>query len=518
MTELSPIERVGRVALDGVIEVVLGANLWSKQVEICRALSKPNAQVVVPACWASGKSFLGGRIPLAYHLTYVPSKVVITSSREDQLEDVLWSELRGAYHNAIIDFPGHLPPREMRLYASGEHFVVGHSPARPEGLKGYHAKNILVVVDEGSYMPPDMGQAVMSLVATGSAVQGTDARLLVLLNPTDAESWAAQLTLSPNVVTIPITAFDTPGLAHLTAEQIAERWGEESFLDSNRVPRREPSPAGAALISPEHLDSMVAQGNGPGTMEWETGVMARFWSAGTNHLVPRDMYDAALARTGTDGPYNFGVDLAAGYGDSESVVAVRKGNVLVGLEARTGMFAEDFLRSVVKPMADAMKPAMVVYDADGPGAGVARLAKDLFGGSAFGFRGGYKWGMQFLNTRSAWWWKIRHRFLTGDIAIERDDMTLRRQLLAMRFDHNSLGQLRVIDKHTLHRRGMHSIDRADALCYAFAYDTANVTRSDVSAEVDPQAWGRVKRKNEAAKKNRTGYVVMPRGGVYLPKR
>lgn len=524
---LTAVQKVGQRALDGVIEVVLGASLWHKQRQIARAISVPNSRVVVPACWASGKSYLGGRIPLAYHLTYQPSKVVLTSSREDQLEDVLWSELRSSYHQSLIDFPGHLPPREMRLHPSPNHFIVGHSPARPEGLKGYHAKHILVVVDEGSYMPQDMGQAVMSLVSTGDTDQDTDARLLVLLNPSSADSWAADLTQSPLVTTIPITAFDTPGLSHMTNEEIKDRWGEES-LPPDRVPIHENLPPGAALISPSHLDDMCGRGNGPGTLEWETGVMARFWSAGSNKLVTANDFDRAVTRgeelTLEDItairklPHYFGVDLAS-YGDSESVTAIRAGNNLLELHAREGILPEDYLRQVVKPLFDLHKPSLVIYDADGPGAGVARLARDLFGHAAFGFRGAMKFGTQYVNVRSAWWWKMRHRFLTNDINILPRDQVLRRQMTALNFDHSSAtGQLKVEDKHTLHRRGYSSIDRADAVMYAFAHDTNNTDRSDVHDDIPPeQNWGRARRRNAKATAMKSGYVTLP-NGIRLPRR
>lgn len=525
---LTAIQRVGRYALDGVVEVVLGADLWPKQVEVARALSKPNARVVVRACWASGKSFLGGRLPLAYYLTYpggpgAQTKVVLTSSREDQLEDVLWSELRSAYSGSIIDIPGHLPPREMRLYANGDHYIVGHSPARPEGLKGYHAQHVLVVVDEGSYMPPDMGQAVLSLVSTGDSTQGTDARLLVLLNPSDSDSWAAQLVSSPHVTDIAITAFDTPGLSHLTNQEIKDRWGEDS-LPPDRVPVLQRMPKGAALISPKHLDDMVARGNGPGSLEWETGVMARFWSSGSNKLVPPELYDQAFARRLTppeDPPpsvFYFGIDIAS-YGDSESVIAIRQHpNHLRSIHARESMLPEDFLRQVAKPLFDQFSPSMVVYDADGPGAGVARLCRDLFGSAAFGFRGSMKYGTQFLNTRSHWWWKMRHRFLTEDIVLDFNDQTLRRQMTALKFDHNSSGQLKVEDKHSLHRRGFSSIDRADAVMYAFAHDTNMAERTDVSQAPREELWGRAARAQKKRQQSRSGFVPMPRGGARLPRR
>lgn len=505
------LQKVGTKALDGVIEVGLGADLWSIQRKIARALSTPNARVVVPACFSSGKSFLGGALPLAFHMTFDPSKVIMTSSREDQLEDVLWAELRRHYSNLIIPLQGHLPPREMRYYPRNDHFIVGHSPARPEGLKGYHGPKILVVVDEGSHMPPDMGQAVLSLMSSG------DARLLVLLNPTSADSWAANLTESSHVTTIPISAFDTPLLSHLTNEEIAERWGETS-LPPTRLPTPESSPSGAALITPKHLDDMCSRGQGPGSYEWETGTMARFWSAGSNRLVPDTEYQAALARTGThEGqPYSFGIDLAS-YGDSESVVAIRRGNVLLSFEARHKMQPEDFIRSVVGPLYQKFNPSMVVYDADGPGAGVARLMQETCGASAFGFRGQFKWGVQFLNTRSAWWWKLRNRFITGDIAISFTDATLQRQIFALTYDHTSAGLLKVLDKHSLHRKGISSIDRADAMMYAFAYDAPTSVREEIDNTPPEELWGRA-RKRARAVKSQQGYVVMPRGRVPLPRR
>jgi hypothetical protein len=89
---------------------------------------------------------------------YFPAKVPATAPTSHQLEDVLWSEI-AKWHRVMKD---RLPAvGEQFEWSSGafrlksapnEGFAVARTsrPERPEALQGFHADNILFLVDEAS--------------------------------------------------------------------------------------------------------------------------------------------------------------------------------------------------------------------------------------------------------------------------------------------------------------------------------------------------------------------------------
>ena len=73
---------------------------------------------------------------------------------------------------------------------------------------------------------------------------------------------------------------------------------------------------------------------------------------------------------------------------------------------------------------------------------------------------------RYANARAEWWWSLRSRFESGDIAIP-DDEELVSQLADIRYKINSRGQIQIESKEDMKRRGGSSPDRADALMLAF---------------------------------------------------
>jgi hypothetical protein len=350
----------------------------------------------------------------------------------------------------------------------GSRLLVGMSPAEVEGYKGYHGSHVLVIVDEAIAMSHEEAAGLDTLMASG------DARMLLLLNPTDTNSWASEAVEAGgyNVITIP--AWDTPNFSCMSNDEIHDRWGVE--LPATRRPLVETSPKGADLISPKYCDDLLAAGNGPGSFQWETSVEARFFEQGSDVVVPKAWYDLSRSADGVDGPVNFGVDLAS-YGDSESVVAIRKGNRLIALHAVTGVRTDRFWHDYVKPLVESYEPVHVCFDADGPGAGSYSDAAAVCGERRMlPFRGSYPMSTQWVNYRSMGWWNLRRRFELADIAIGIDDPVLRRQMTTVTYRRRN-GLVAVTSKADLRRReGLRHLDRADAVVYAFATDPPSEQR------------------------------------------
>ena len=164
-------------------------------------------------------------------------------------------------------------------------------------------------------------------------------------------------------------------------------------------------------------------------------------------------------------PYRLGVDVAR-FGSDKTALCVRHG------------WSVDYLRSFsrIDTMRTAGEAAALVRDHDIPavfvdegglGAGVVDRLRELrapvygvqFGGKA-------RQPGRFANMRAEIFWELRRLFNEGLIAIPPDEELIS-QLLGLRYDVTSAGQVRMESKSSLRRRGLRSPDKADALALAF---------------------------------------------------
>lgn len=134
-------------------------NLYDKQVDIIYSV-RDNDETYVPAAHQMGKDFISAIIALWFLCSRRPSRVVTTSVKYDQLNDVLWGEIRRLLEQAVIKLPidySHLKIRQ--IYDNGEFVplceLVGQQCAnKHEGLFGRHLPRdiprTLVIFDEAS--------------------------------------------------------------------------------------------------------------------------------------------------------------------------------------------------------------------------------------------------------------------------------------------------------------------------------------------------------------------------------
>jgi phage terminase large subunit len=460
------LRQLGQLDLGAWVEAATGRSLWSIQRRIGTAVSQRRARVAVPSCNASGKSFLASRLALAFYDAFTPgvpcihcggpcggSKILTTSSTHEHLRDALWSEMRIAYYDLqakgiFTEADGKMGIGDnLRLESGPDHFIIGKSPKKAEGFQGFHAPHKLILGDEATSLDDEMQQGITGLLATA------DSRLFLIFNPTTDDTYAALETRSKRTEVIRIRAWDTP---HFTGEEV---------------------PEGANLTTPEWIEELQEKGMGPGTYEWTTRVEAEFWSHGDDVLITTDMYDAAAGVTHYDGTRAIGVDLAP-YGSDENVIAYRSGNGLVKLEAFPAMRPDLFFEGPVMRAVESFDPDYLIFDADGVGAGVIgdaeRVAMAHNRDGKFmvllPFRGGLGVETAYINTRSAWWWALRRRFLSGGISLATfpGDSKLREQITDIHYSVTAQGNIKIEPKDVMKRRGRESPDRADAVMYSFA--------------------------------------------------
>lgn len=460
LTEREALRQLGQINLADSIPILSGEELWGKQQEIAESVSVPYSQTVVPSCYSSGKTWLAARIALAAFDAFTPGtpceicggpcggiKIITTSTKEEHLKDNLWGEMRMAWPKMQargLQLPGRLWPADTRIEGGPNHFITGLVATNAEGFQGYHAPHVLIIGDEATALSEEVAQGISGLLASG------DARLLLILNPTDGTTFAAAKARSPRTNTIRITAFDTP---NFTGEHV---------------------PEGANLISQRYLDERVAEGEGPGTYQWHTHVCAEFWDLTEDNLIADEWYTDA--RSGlilpTVGSVALGIDIAS-YGTAESAIAVRDGLNLVELRPSNSMRVDHFFQTAVTKAIMDYDPDFVIYDADGVGAGAIGYAEALYrnlkpGAQVIPFRGAKVINSHYTNARSSWYWSLRKAFEARTLKIMFNDEKLKHQATNIKYSISN-GKIRVETKDEMKKRGVQSPDRLDAVMYAFAY-------------------------------------------------
>lgn len=116
---------------------------YRQQIEIIYSVID-NDETYVPAGNALGKDFVAAFIAIWWFISRRPARVVTTSVKIPQLEDVLWGEIRRFLRLSEIKLPiqyNHLKIRRLNddgtLFPNGE--LVGQVSNTQEGLLGRHA-------------------------------------------------------------------------------------------------------------------------------------------------------------------------------------------------------------------------------------------------------------------------------------------------------------------------------------------------------------------------------------------
>lgn len=134
--------------------------LYDKQQEILLSV-RDNIETYVHAANEMGKDFISSIIVIWFFCSRKPAKVLTTSSSEDQLEGVLWEEMKERIATSEIDLGlivDHLRIRRKDRYNHYEalSFVKGKVAKKGESFQGFHlpewgdVPRVLTLIDEAS--------------------------------------------------------------------------------------------------------------------------------------------------------------------------------------------------------------------------------------------------------------------------------------------------------------------------------------------------------------------------------
>lgn len=444
---------------DTFSRVVFGDELWSKQIDILKALRKYK-KVTVRSCHGIGKTHLASRAAHDFISHYKDSIVVTTAPTWRQVEEQLWRYMNSAYTKSLQRLP--LAGRMLKTkYELGDDwYAIGVSSNDTDKIQGFHAASgyILVIVDEAA------GVDEATFTAIEAIMISENAHLLLLGNPTSVGgSFRASHTSDHTFHKVHVSCFDTPNFINNGITNIDDLME----IEMDKVEITHPY-----LITPAWAKDKVTRW-GIESPDFQSRVLGEFPSAEANTIIPVNLIEAAttperLAKLTINGhldqPHRTASDVAR-YGDDETTIYGGRGGILQTEQA--------YKRQSTAITADKLAelPASIIYaiDVDGVGGGVYDSAEKLGLQNLYGINNGASpvqdaTGIKFANLKSQLWYYASQQFKMGEVYIPPEYDVLCSQLASVRFQQTSRGWA-VENKDDTKKRLRKSPDRAEGFIY-----------------------------------------------------
>lgn len=462
-------------------------------------------------------SFIAARIVIAYLLLYKNSIVVTTAPTWSQLTDVLWANIADAVNSSLYPLTNK-EINQAKLKITEKWYAVARSPKRKENLFGYHADNILVVVDEAGGVDEPIFEGVAAIT------QNLNAHVLLTGNPTKPSGTFFNYFDKPELGAqcFTISAFDSPNLKMTDIHNLEDLLA--LYTPQNGIPQVEwtnrinkqletkLNPNLKGLIDPATVYRRYHEW-GTDHSSWQALIMGEFPTEGNQQLIATDLVTAAMNMRGTDdhyfdpeteqvvsrrhvdingwnipdGPPEYGVDMAR-YGDDSTVVTPRHGGWVddqIVWNKTDLMTSADKILNIINPLDSSVR---VNIDDSGNGGGTTDRLRQIsyqvrssgnpshqYQLAAYNF--GSKEFMQepdkFHDITSELYWNLRVLFQNHAISIP-NDIQLRDELIARRWEVLPNSKIKVESKMEYKKRtGGKSPDRSDSLALTFSGGNRN---------------------------------------------
>lgn len=437
------------------VREVFGAEPDAWQIDTLNAVAR-NPKVAMSACKGPGKSCVLGWVAWWFLVTNPDAQIIAVSITGDNLRDGLWKELAhwqskssmlqrafewGAERIKSFDRPS-------TWWISARTFAQNADPSQQANtLAGFHAQNILIILDEVGDYPPGVLPAAEAIFANE-----VNAKLVVAGNPTSTNGPLYTIVTQPTgwiVVFIngdPDDPKRSPRISIKWAQEEIDRWGRDNPYVMVNILGQFP-PAGA--------DQLIA----------------------LNYVVAAMQRDVGALSYRSD-PIIWGLDpsRSAKAGADEAALARRQGLLSRKFHYWRGLDGPELAVAVAKMLVEAEKagelPDQFFIDVGGIGSSVYDHLKLLgwkdiiapidFGGSAS--------DSKFLDKRSEMWWLMAEWCRRPGSCLPNDPI-LRAELVSPNYKYKVVNKrtgFKLQSKEEMKADGIPSPNRADALCLTFA--------------------------------------------------
>lgn len=446
-----------------------GIELWSKQLEILRAVGLHN-RIAVRSCHSSGKTYTMSVLAAFWLDVHPPgtARLVSTAPTGDQVKGLLWNEINQLWQR-FPDLPGKVNQTEVWL--DGYQAGIGRksSDYKPASFAGFHARYMLVIVDEADGIPAALWGAIDTLATNAGA------KIVGIGNPDDPTSEfrkrQADQGFGGIYHTIRISAWDTP---NFSGEQTSELI-RDVLLSRAWVEEKRRAWGGAPDVDPD--DPRWA----PDHPFWSSKVEAEYPDEGANAVIRLvdllrarryEAGDSVASRRADRYGVTLGIDLAGSERGDESVARARQGLRLLGT-SKTRTSDPDELEDWIIDSIDMFAATRVQPDADGIGHGypsAIRRRRPKVAVSPIRSAVQANDPKAFVNRRAEMWMHLSDLLRkSGDDQLDfsaLDDDTAA-QLLVPRYT-TVKGRILIESKDEIRKRIGRSPDDADGLVYSFA--------------------------------------------------
>ena len=266
-------------------ERILGSSLFDYQKDIINAVFK-YPRVTVRSGHSIGKTVLAANVMLSFLYLHKDSIVISTAPTARQVTKVTWKELRRAYNRGnnlyIEELGGKLLPKSPELYLSDDWFAIGLSTDDPDRFQGFHAEDLLVVVDEAAGVDEEIFEAIEGVLTS------INCHLLLIGNPTNTSGTFYDSFQENGWKTFNISAFDTPNLTTfgITQSDFLETDWETKLISKIPYP---------FLVTPQWCYDKFLRW-GPDSAIYHSRVLGNFPPEGSTILIPRTWINDAIER------------------------------------------------------------------------------------------------------------------------------------------------------------------------------------------------------------------------------
>lgn len=161
------------------VEDIIRATPDTQQAAILRSVAG-NKMTSVRSGHGVGKSTVEAWSVIWFMCTRPFPKIPCTAPTQHQLFDILWAEVSKWLRNNPA-LAGELTWTKEKVYMKGypeEWFAVARTASKPDALQGFHAEDLLFIIDEASGVDDVIFEPVLGALSTPGA------RLLMCGNPT----------------------------------------------------------------------------------------------------------------------------------------------------------------------------------------------------------------------------------------------------------------------------------------------------------------------------------------------
>lgn len=415
-------------------EDMLGFVADPQQAVVMNSVAK-NRLTSVRAGHGVGKSALTANIVIWFITTRPFPKIPCTAPKESQLFDILWAEISKWLRDSPLD--GIIQLTQTRLYMDGykeEWFAVPRTSNQPENLAGFHADDMLYVVDEASGVPDENFEVIMG------ALSGENNKMLCIGNPTKTSGFFFDSHNKDRALfsALHIDAEKSIRVSKQTIEFFKKKYGEESNAYKIRVKGDFPDGEDDAFISLHDSLAMVGADYSNDSLEIELGVdVARF-------------------------------------GDDETVIATRIGMEVMPLAIYNKKDTMETTGYVLKEAKTLIKKygrsIRIKIDDTGLGGGVTDRLNEVVKEegldiSVLPINFASKGNDEYDGIVSQMYGHFKDNCM-GSVILP-DDEVLTAQLSTRRYQITSGGKIKLESKKEMKRRGLDSPDRAEAVVMVF---------------------------------------------------